>query len=171
MKSIHFKVLHNGVKDTLNELRARFWTGKIRKFISSVIKNYFICKKVEGPTYKYPAALDLPSTRVAFSPAFPHTGVDYAGPVFAKKIYDSQNMYKAWIFIFTCTSSRAICLELVSFCDAGKWISAFWRFFSRYDVPETILFHKGTQFSSIETQSFISSYGLKLHFNPPLSPW
>ena len=85
VKFNHFKVLHNGIKDTLNELRTRFWISKTRKFISSVIKNCFICKKVEGPSYKYPAAPDLQSTRVAFAPAFTHTSVDY----------DSQNMYKA----------------------------------------------------------------------------
>ena len=42
VKLIHFKVLHNGVKDMLNELRRRFWISKARKFISSVIKNCFI---------------------------------------------------------------------------------------------------------------------------------
>ena len=80
-------------------------------------------------------------------------------------------MYKVWIFIFACASSRAICLELVPFCDAGKCINALKRFFSRYDVPETILSDNGTQFSSQETQPIISSYGFKWHFNPPLSPW
>ena len=170
MKFIHFKVLHNGVKDTLNELRTRFWISKSRKFISSVIKNCFICKKVEGPAYKYPPAPDLPSTRAAFATAFTHIGVDYAGPVFGKNIYDSQNMFKAWIFIFSCASSRAICLELVSSCDAGKCINTLRRFFRRRGVPETVLSDNGTQFSSQETQSFISSYGLKWHFNPPLLP-
>ena len=65
VKFIHFKVLHNGVKDTLDELRTRFWISKARKFISSVIKSCFICKKVEVLAYKYPPAPDLPSTRVA----------------------------------------------------------------------------------------------------------
>ena len=91
----------------------------------SIIKNCFICKKVEGPAYKYPPAPNLPSTRVAFAPALTHTGVDYSGPVFVKNIYDSQNMYKAWIFIFTYASSKAICLELVPSCDAGKRFKTF----------------------------------------------
>ena len=88
-----------------------------------------------------------------------------------KNIYDSQNMYETWIFIFTCASFTAICLKLVPSCDAGKCINAFRRFFSRYGVPETILFDNGTHFLSQETQSFISSYDLKWYFNPPLSPW
>ena len=110
MKFINFKVLHNGIKDTLNKLRTRFWISKPRKFISSVIKNCFICKKVEGPDY--PPALGLPSTRVAYAPAFTHADVEYDGPIFMKNIYDSQNMYKAWIFIFTCASSRVICCRV-----------------------------------------------------------
>ena len=97
--------------------------------------------------------------------------VDYAGPVFVKNIYDSQNMYKAWIFIFTCASSTAICLELVPSCDAGKCVNASRRLFSRYGVLETILSDNSTQFLSEETQCFISSYGLKWRFNPPLSSW
>ena len=75
----------------------------------------------------YPPAPDLPSTRVAFAPAFTHTDVDYAGPVFVKNIYDSQNMYKAWIFIFICAYSRVICLELVPSCDAAKCINTLRR--------------------------------------------
>ena len=103
----------------------------------------------------YPPAPDLPSTRVAFAPAFTHTGVNYAGPVFVKNIYVSQSIYKAWIFIFTFASSRAICLELVPSCDVGKCINALRRFFSRYGVLESILSDNSTQFSSQETQSFI----------------
>ena len=92
MKSIHFKVSHNGAKDTLNELRTRFWISKARKFISSLIKSCFICKKVEGAAYNYPPTPDFPSTRVAFALAFTHTDVNYSGPVFVKNVYDSQNM-------------------------------------------------------------------------------
>ena len=53
---------------------------------------------------------------VAFSPAFTHTSVDL------RKIYDSQNMYKAWNFSFTCLSSRVISSKLEPSCDAGKSI-------------------------------------------------
>ena len=63
-------------------------------------------------------------------------------------------------FFFTCPTSRAICLELVLSCDAGKCINTLRPFLSRYGIPETIFSDNGTQFSSQETQSFISSYGL-----------
>ena len=99
VKFIHCKVLYNGVKDTLNELRTNFWISKARNFISSIIKSIFIVRKSRS-RLKYPPALDLPSTRVAFAPAFTHIGVHYAGPVFVKNIYNSQKMYKAWIFFF-----------------------------------------------------------------------
>ena len=85
MKFIYSRVLHNGDKCTLSELRTRFWINKAYKFISSVIKNCFACKKVEGPAYKCTPARDLSLTRVLFAPVFKHTGADYATLVFAKK--------------------------------------------------------------------------------------
>ena len=73
--------------------------------------------------------------------------------------------------MFTSASSRAISLELVPFCDAGKCVNALRRFFIRYSVPESILSNNSTQFLSQETQSFTSFYGLDWHFNLLLSPW
>ena len=145
----------------LNEIRTGSWISKVRKFISSVLKNCFLCKKARGPTCIYPPAQYFPSTRVAFAPALRRTGVDYAGPALVKNFYNSQYMYKAWFFIFTFASSRAMCLELVPSCDAGKCVNDLRRFFIRYSVPESILSKNSTQFLSQEARSFTSCYGLQ----------
>ena len=71
--------------------------------------------------------------------------------------------------MFTSASSRAISLELVPSCDAGKCVNALRQFFIRYSVPESILSNNSTQFLSQETQSFTSFYGLDWHLL--LSPW
>ena len=86
--------------------------------------SYSLTFKDEGTTYKYPAGPDLSLTRVAFTPAFTYTSLDYAGPVFVKNIYDSQNMYKAWVFIFTCASPR-VKRKFVPHTSEGKY---FWSY-------------------------------------------
>ena len=51
--------------------------------------------------------------RVSEDLGFTSVGIDHAGPVFVKNIYKSDGtMYKAYITLFTCTSTRAIHLEL-----------------------------------------------------------
>ena len=47
----HKRVLHNGVKDTLTELRARFWVVRGRSVVKQIIRRCTICKRIEGLPY------------------------------------------------------------------------------------------------------------------------
>ena len=69
----HNKVLHNGVKDTLNEIRTRFWIPKARNFIRKVIKQCLLCTKFEAPAYVYPVSSSLPISRLSTTPPFTFT--------------------------------------------------------------------------------------------------
>ena len=70
------------------------------------------CRHFEGRPHYPPPSPPLPAFRVKKAPAFTHTGVDYAGPLFIK----SDNAFKeskAWICLYTCYIVRVIHLEVV----------------------------------------------------------
>ena len=77
----HEKVLHNGVKDTLVEVRAKFWIPSGRSLAKKIVHRCVTCRRMEGQPYKPPRSLPLPKCRVTEAPAFTYTGVDFAGPL------------------------------------------------------------------------------------------
>ena len=132
----HELVLHNGLRETLTQLRSEYWVVKAPNFIKKILRNCIICRKHEGQSYKYPPEPLLPREGVACERAFSYCGIDYTGPVFIKNIYGSDNqLYKSLISLITCASSRAICLDLVSDSSAPACINVFNRFFNTFGAP------------------------------------
>ena len=168
----HVQVAHNGLAETLNQLRTRFWVPKARQTIKRVISHCRLCRIFDGKPYAYPAPPPLPVERVSDCFPFTFTGADYAGPVYVKDIYGHSNkMNKAWIFLFTCASTRCVYLELVPDCATPACIRALRRFFAQRGVPSKIISDNGSQFTADETQTYVSSKGIKWKFNLPASPW
>ena len=56
--------MHNGVKETLTELRSQYWLVRGRQFIRTQLSKCAICRKFEGRPYKAPPAPALPEFRV-----------------------------------------------------------------------------------------------------------
>ena len=102
----HQRILHNGLKETLTEVRAKYWVIKGRAVVKRVISKCCICRRFEGPPYKGPPPPPLPSFRVTEQPPFTVTGVDYAGPLFVKPDLPvhAKCDQKVWICLYTCCS-------------------------------------------------------------------
>ena len=160
----HELVHHNGLKETLNEIRTRYWIPKARYFIQQNIQKCRTCKRIEGKTYIYPDSPSLPVARLSESPPFTFTGLGYAGPVHVRNMYNSSTItYKAWI----CSTTRTVCLDLVPDCSAQACIGGLKRFFSRRGVPQSILSDNGSNFTAEETKLFAATLGVLWKFNPP----
>nr|XP_047139026.1 uncharacterized protein LOC124814955 [Hydra vulgaris] len=69
----HYLVMHNGVKETLNQIRTQFWIPKARNYIKKLIKKCPICKRFEGLPYSYPSTPPLPLCRLNNDHAFKFT--------------------------------------------------------------------------------------------------
>ena len=113
MRRANERVFHNGIKETLTELRTRYWILKGRKLVQSVIQKCVLCKRLEGPPYRGPTPPPLPSFRVEEIPPFNYCGVDFAGPLFVRMERSSPCASKVWICLFTCCSTTAVHLDLV----------------------------------------------------------
>ena len=53
-KHLHTKLKRISVKQTLTELRQKFWLCQSRDFVWKVLKNCFLCRKHEVPLFQSP---------------------------------------------------------------------------------------------------------------------
>ena len=101
VREAHERVFHNGVKETLTEIRRKFWIPKGRSLTRSIIHRCVLCCRFERMPFQGPPLPPLPNYRVKEDPAFTYTGVDFAGPL-SIRVSETSTASKVWICLFTC---------------------------------------------------------------------
>ena len=143
----HKDVKHNGSQETLNKFREQFWITKPRTLFKRLVKECTTCKRHEGKPYGYPEAPPLPKERVYGHYAFENIGIDYAGPVYVKDIYSESDItHKAWIVLTTCTTTRAIYLDLVPDCSGPTCVNVLSPYISTHGAPKIVISDNGKNF-------------------------
>ena len=169
--------MHGGIKETLTELRARFWVVKGRSLVRKVLRQCVRCMRYNGRPYSAPNPPPLPHFRVNASPPFSSIGVDYAGPLYIKGAGN-----KVWIALFTCCITRAIHLELIPDMTTETFIRCFRRFTCRRGTPTRIVSDNSKTFKAaskelarIQADPIIKDYFAQLRvcwsFNVAKAPW
>ena len=172
IRNAHHKVKHMRMKSTLNEVRSRFWVCSGKRTVKSAIKGCIICKYITGKPLVGPAPPDLPDYRVSYEFAWQNIGIDYAGPVYVKDIYSSdQTMHKAYICLFTCAATRNVHIELVPNMSAPALIRCLKRFIGRRGKFHMAVSDNFKSFISQELQQFLTSEGISWTHILPKSPW
>ena len=181
VQDAHERVMHNGVKETLTELRSKYWIIKGRQFVRRVIHKCIICRKLEGPPYALPPPPPLPDFRVTEQPPFMYTGVDFAGPLYIK----TQGLItskKVWICLFTCCVIRAVHLDIVPDLTTDSFIRCFKRFTARRGISHKMISDNGKTFkaaakgiSAVLNSSVVQGYSantrVQWSFNLEKAPW
>ena len=175
--------MHNGLKETLTEVRSKYWIPKGRQTVRKELFGRNICRRFQGRSYPVPESPDLPEFRVRDVHAFSCVGVDFAGPLFVKsKVKDDPEMAKVYIALFTCATSRAVHLELVPSLDAPTFLLCLGRFIGRRGLPKLIVSDNAKTFQASEktlvslfeledVQEHLSSKGIRWQFNLAKAPW
>ena len=168
----HKRVKHMRLKSTLNEVRSKYWICKGKQTVKAVIKNCTVCKYVTGKVMLGPNPPDLPSYRVSYEYAFSNVGIDYAGPLFVKDIYnvDSQ-MHKAYILLFTCAATRSVHLELCPNMSCSSLIRCLKRFTARRGKFDMAISDNFQTFLSKELKQFLTNEEIKWNHILAKSPW
>ena len=177
----HNRVKHNGVKETLTELRSAYWVMQGRQFVRQLIYRCVICRRVDGRPYRGISPPPLPEYRVSHVRPFSHTGVDFAGPMYVKDPTTSDRT-KTWLCLFTCCSTRAVHLDLVPDLSAATFIRSFKRFTARRGIPSLMLSDNGKTFKAasrlikrvLEDTEVIQNFmrhQVEWRFNLEKAPW
>ena len=145
----HAVVHHNGIRDTLNSIRERYWIKRGREAVKKVVKRCVVCRKMEAKPFATPKTPQLPTCRVSEEPPFSNTGIDFAGPVYVRtSSCNNCQQDKVYIALFTGACTRALHLELVENMSAATFLQAFRRFTSRRGLPNKILTDNAKTFKS-----------------------
>ena len=134
------------------------------------------------PSCNYANNHVLPTERLAyqFSP-FTNTGVDYFGPFY---VTVRRSTEKRLGFLFTCLTTRAVHVKIVTSMNTSSCVMEIERFVPRKDAPAMIWSDNGTNFigaekelrESIEKWNVVNIIiefahkGIKWRFNPPSAP-
>ena len=141
---VHLKMLHAGANATLAEIRRNFWIihakTLIRKHIHNCIKCFRYNSRIQAPLMG-----DLPEERITPSPPFTYTSVDFTG-AFTVKDFQTKEIFKCYMALFVCFSTKAIHLELVSSLSTPACTAALRRFVARRGAPIRIYSDNGTNF-------------------------
>ncbi|VDP42544.1 unnamed protein product [Heligmosomoides polygyrus] len=123
----------------------------------------------------------MPAERVTRNRPFGYTGLDYFGPLVIRA--ENGQDRKIWVCLFTCTTKRAIHLEMVADNSTIRILLAFRRFISRSGTPDLIMSDIAATFKTIlvnelknlaehkAVQEFSTAASLKWRLITPLSPW
>ena len=167
----HNMVMHNGVRETLTQLRTKFWIVRDRQVVKMIISKCVVCQKIEGKGYGIPYPPPLPPFRFTDEFAFSRIGLDYAGPVYVKDIYTRTKMNKAYIALYTCASTRALHLDLVPELSSQAFLRSFRRFVARRGIPARVLSDNAKTFKSMDVDEYIRSIGVVWSYNIEGAPW
>ena len=174
VEACHRKMNHEGVQETLVELRSEYWVPKGRELVKKTLHQCVICKKLEGLPYKAPKRADLPETMVTDVPAFTHVGVDFAGPLFMKTTEVQPKHTSAYLHVLH--------LELLPYLSSEAFIRGLQRFAGRRGTPVSITsdntktFKRANKdlaqlFTARKAQDFVANQGITWNFILEKAPW
>ena len=177
----HHRVFHNGVKETLAQLRSEFWLVRGRQVVRKLIRGCVTCQRLEGKPYCGNTPPPLPDYRVQPSRPFQTTGVDFAGPFFVR-FTGTGGTFKVWLCLYTCCTTRAVHLDLVTDMTANTFIRSFRRFSARRGTPLRVISDNGKTFKSAsklirqllnspDAAKYFSELHVDWQFNLERAPW
>ncbi|GBM28148.1 hypothetical protein AVEN_224202-1 [Araneus ventricosus] len=107
--SSHEKVFHDGVSETLMEIRKKSWLIRGKANCEELSQSVCFVQTIYTSSPGVQVTAPLPVARVEQPPQSSIVGIDFGGPLYTK---NSDNTF--YIVLFTCAVTRAMHLELVN---------------------------------------------------------
>ena len=124
----HAKLYHCGVSSTITALRQTYWIPAARQCVKGLLHRCTTCRKHNGKPYTPPDSAPLPKGRTQDVHPFTVTGVDFTGALYVRSGNEETKVY---LCLFTCATSRAVHLEVVTDLSTTTFMLAFRRFVGR----------------------------------------
>ena len=179
IKATHTAQLHSGTNATVTTIRQRFWIPTLRQHSKAILRKCVTCCKVGGKPYQAPDPAPLPKARLQDTTPFTVTGVDFTGALYVRS---NSTESKVYVCLFTCASSRALHLEVVTSLTEDCFLQAFRRFASHKSLPEKMISDNASTYLSAAEElkrlfllpslkEAFGRRGVDWQFIPKRAPW
>ena len=180
VQKLHYETLHGGVGLTMSAVRENYWVPKLRSLVKSVRRECWGCKRYQATALAAPLPGNLPEDKISGETAFEVIGVDFAGPIYYKRISSCQG--KAYLALFSCSLIRAVHLELLPNLETETFIPSLKRFIARRGRPRKIYSDNGGTFVKAakwvrtiredeKLQGYLQDHEIQWQFNLSRAPW
>ena len=179
----YVKNYHQSVEYLRSIVQENYTVLKLRSSLRSIKAHCLRCREFQlVAVTMQPIMSDLHKERLAYQyPPFTNTGVDYFGPFY---VTVRRTTEKRWGFLFTCLTTRAVHVEIVTSMDTSSCVMGVELFVSRRGTPAMIWSDNGTNFIGAEKElresiekwnvvniaAELAHKGIKWSFNPPSAP-
>ena len=137
LRYLHEKRAHCGYKSLMYDSRKRFWIVGVRDMAKQVTGKCMTCKKLRSQPLEQMMG-QIPRLYVAAGfPAFSNTAIDMFGPL--PKQIGRKILKGALLIIFTCMTTEAVYLELITHRSSDALLMVFRRFASLRGHPSNCL--------------------------------
>ena len=143
---------HNGLKETLTQLKSQFWIAKGCQVVKRLIQKFLASRKLEGLLCKSPTTASLPECRVKDARPFKYTGANYYGPVYIKTGDTADKSYLA-LMIYVC--SRMAHSELSKDLSVQSFYKYLKQFSRMQRMLKLIIFDSRKSFKASYLKNFI----------------
>lgn len=163
-------VMHNGIKETLAEVRARYWILQGRQVVQLSVQ-FVGDMRAHVNVHHRPHYYHNSGWRKTY------VGVDFAGPLYVKT-EGLVSEKKVWILLCSASSASWHHPDLT----ANAFLQCFRRFTSRRGFPRRVVSDNGNTFKSSakaiqavlthpNVKQYSSMVGLQWQFNLEKAPW
>ena len=164
----HVRNNHQNTSALVNELRQRVTFFNMQAVVRRIISTCGRCS-LRRARPVLPQMGALPVDRMAiFQPPFSFVGLDYFGPI---EVAIGRRHEKRWVALFTCLTTRAVYLELVTSLSSNSCMAALDSLATRRGIPRRIHSDNATCFVAA-AKEYRGPNGARVEwrFIPPNSP-
>ena len=164
-RSLHQKHFHHSLDYVNSILNMSYAKLGLPRLLRSIEKQCVTCPKRKACTIQ-PVLSDLPDEHLRYKqPLFDHTGVVYFGRLYVSVRRSTEKKGN----FFSCLTTRAVHLEIVSSLDTSACVMGIERSIARRGIPLTIWLDNGTNFVGAEKELLASIENFLKNYLPASS--
>ena len=138
-------LFHRSATETLAKSRCSVWIVKGKQLAKKVCSKCMICARERlRAKLEFQQMAELKEESSTVCPPWTFICLDYAGPAIIKGEVNTRSRGKAWVLVYTCRSSKAVCLLPTAGYSTSHFLSRHAEFVARKGKPRSVVTDRGT---------------------------